>query len=475
MQQAETRQYEFSPLAEVQRWSELEGGLGLFESILVFENYPIDAPLRNRGGSVEVGQGRLTEATNYPLCAVVTPSPELSLQLKHDSRRFSGAAIKRMLGHFQNILAAFAADLEQPLPQISLLTEAERSLLLTEVSGPLDEYRPEQQQCLHNIFEQQVERTPDAHALVFEGQHMTYRQLNRRANQLAHYLREQGVGMEVLVGLCVERSIEMVVAVLGILKAGGAYVPLDPAYPRESLAFMLENAQLRVAVTRQRLAEQFGEHDVRLVCLDTDSGPIGLMSEDNPASQVMPDNTAYVIYTSGSTGKPKGVSVSHDNVWRLFEKTQPWFNFGEKDVWTLFHSYAFDFSVWELWGALLYGGKVVIVSYPMSRTPQGFYNLLATEQVTVLNQTPSAFYQLIDAEEAAQAVPQLALRLVIFGGEALDVRNLKPWFKRHGDQQPQLVNMYGITETTVHVTYRPLVASDLSAKAKSMIGSVIPD
>ena len=212
------------------------------------------------------------------------------------------------------------------------------------------------------------------------------------------------------------------------------------------------------------------------MCLDEDGDAIARQSDQNPACDVTSDNLAYVIYTSGSTGKPKGSLICHRNVTRLFGATQPWFGFDQNDVWTLFHSFAFDFSVWEMWGALLYGGKLLIVSHLTSRSPEEFYELLKTERVTVLNQTPSAFYQLMAAEESrARGADEMALRLVIFGGEALDFGRLAPWFARHGDTQPQLVNMYGITETTVHVTYRPLTAADAEGAPASSIGVPIPD
>lgn len=329
--------------------------------------------------------------------------------------------------------------------------------------------------CIHQLFESQVERTPEAVAVVFENEQLTYKDLNCRANQLARYLQNVGVGSEVLVGICVERSLEMVVGIIGILKASGAYVPLDPTYPKERLAFMLQDSQVSILLTQQHLVEKLTESEAQIVCLDSEWEAIAQESEDNPVSEVTAENLAYVIYTSGSTGKPKGVLVSHYNVVRLFEATQSWFHFNERDVWTLFHSYAFDFSVWELWGALLYGGRLVVVPYWVSRSPEEFYNLLCKEQVTVLNQTPSAFCQLIQVEESRKVIKEHHLRLVIFGGEALQLQSLKPWFERYGDERPRLVNMYGITETTVHVTYRPLTITDVNEGKGSAIGVPIPD
>ena len=319
----------------------------------------------------------------------------------------------------------------------------------------------------------QVEKNPEAIALTYESNHLTYRELNRHANQLAHYLKNLSVGPNVLVGLLVERSIELVVGIIGILKAGGAYLPIDLAYPKDRLAFMLEDANAPVLLTQSKLLAELPSCSAKVVCFDLDSSVISRQSESNPRAGSTPDNLAYVIYTSGSTGKPKGTRVTHYNVVRLMQATEDWYHFNERDVWTLFHSHAFDFSVWELWGALFYGGRLVIVPYLISRSPEDFYNLLVSERVTVLNQTPSAFTQLILAEERLGAGARLSLRYVIFGGEALDLHVLKPWFDRHGDQHPLLVNMYGITETTVHVTYRPLSARDLNAG--SVIGIPIPD
>lgn len=237
---------------------------------------------------------------------------------------------------------------------------------------------------------------------------------------------------------------------------------------------MFEDAQPIVLLTQQRLVAGLPKHDAEIICVDKDWPLIALEEKENLDPVASPESLAYVIYTSGSTGKPKGVMVTRANVTRLFQATEPWFQFEQADVWTLFHSYAFDFSVWEIWGSLITGGRLVIVPFWVTRSPQDFYNLLAEEKVTVLNQTPAAFYQLIQVEESGYAKP-LALRHVIFGGEALNFANLRPWFSRHGDINPRLVNMYGITETTVHVTYRLLTARDAEGETGSLIGVPIPD
>lgn len=332
-----------------------------------------------------------------------------------------------------------------------------------------------QTQTIHELFERQVAATPDAIAVNFEGERLVYGELNARANRLAHHLRSLGVGPETCVGILVERSLEMVVTILGVLKAGGCYLPLDPAYPLERLSFMIEDARAPLLLAGESSTALMLESRVRVVYLDWEM--IATESVENPSHAASAENLAYVIYTSGSTGQPKGVAISHANIARLFDSTRAWFSFDARDVWTLFHSYAFDFSVWELWGALLYGGRVIIVPFRVSRDPAAFHELLRRERVTVLNQTPSAFWQLIKADEdlPENAETELALQLVIFGGEALELQRLRPWFERHGDEHPRLVNMYGITETTVHVTYHPITLDDLNAEPGSVIGRAIPD
>ncbi|MCZ8241041.1 MAG: amino acid adenylation domain-containing protein [Microcystis sp. LE19-131.1A] len=395
---------------------------------------------------------------------------EALIDCDYNTDLFKDETIQRWLGHFQTLLEAVINDSRQNLRELPLLSPAERQQLLVDWNNTKTDYP--QDQCIHQLFEAQVERTPDAIAVIFENQKLTYSELNSRANQLAYYLQSLGVGPEVLVGISVERSLEMIVGLLGILKAGGAYVPLDPDYPQERLSFMLEDSQVKVLVTQEKLLESVPKDQLQIICLDRQWEKIAQESISNPKSGAKSDNLTYIIYTSGSTGKPKGVLVNHANVVRLFASTDSWYHFNSQDVWTLFHSYTFDFSVWEMWGALLYGGRLVIVPYLVSRSPLLFLELLCQEKVTILNQTPAAFRQLIQAEQTTDY--DLSLRLVIFGGEALEINSLQPWFERHGDQIPILVNMYGITETTVHVTYHPLSMTDLN-NTGSVIGRHLPD
>ncbi|MDZ7949845.1 non-ribosomal peptide synthetase [Nostoc sp. DedQUE09] len=444
----------------------------LFQVMFVLQNAPM-SDLKLPGmtlSTLAIESG----STKFDLTLEMAETTQgLFATLEYSTDLFEESTISRMAGHLQSLLQGIVANPQRRLSELPLLTEAEKHQLLVEWNDTKSEYP--QEKCIHELFEAQVKETPDAVAVVFENEQLTYSELNKRANQLAHYLRTLGVKSEVLVGICVERSLSMVIGLLAILKAGGAYVPLDPAYPPERLAFILQDAQVSVLLTQQHLKENLPQHQTNIVCLDTDWEIIAQESQQNPISECTTDNLAYIIYTSGSTGQPKGVLVNHRNVVRLLAATESWYHFNQHDVWTLFHSIAFDFSVWELWGALLYGGKLVVVPYWVSRSPEDFYKLLLTQQVTILNQTPSAFSQLIQAEKSFGNTNKLSLRKVIFGGEALQLESLRPWFERHGDQFPQLVNMYGITETTVHVTYRPLTMKDLEVTSASVIGRPIGD
>jgi len=411
------------------------------------------------------------QEAKFDLALEVEYQPQaIHASLEYSSALFRPQTIERMAQHWQHLLHAIVADASQRIGDLALLDSGEQQANIAAWNPARVEFPATQ--SIHHLIEQQVERTPEAMAVVFDQQSLSYRQLNQRANRLAHQLIEHGVGPDVLVGLAVERSLEMLIGLLAILKAGGAYVPLDPAYPQERLAYMIEDSGIRLLLTQPSLLKTLPIPDgVRTLLLDTPE--LAGYSLANPQVAIDPANLAYVIYTSGSTGKPKGTLLPHHNVLRLFQATDRWFSFGPQDVWSLFHSYAFDFSVWEIFGALLYGGKLVVVPHDVSRSPEEFYALLCREGVTVLNQTPSAFKQLMPVACANESGN--ALRYVVFGGEALEVKALQPWFQRFGDQQPQLINMYGITETTVHVTYRPITLADLQADASSPIGQVIPD
>jgi nonribosomal peptide synthetase DhbF len=393
---------------------------------------------------------------------------------------FETATIARLAKHFQVLLTEIVADPQRRIREVVLLTNAERHQVLVEWNQTTTEFQPKT--CLHELFEKQVELTPNAPAVSYLDRKLTYRELNERVNQIAHYLIGLGAGPEKRVALCMERSLEMIVGILGILKAGAAYVPLDPEYPPARLAATLDDAAPIVVLTngdaRRRLPPSAGSPVVDMI---ENQAELALSSIDNPmnadrAVLLEPQHPAYVIYTSGSTGAPKGVVVTHWNVVRLFTATRQFFVFGPHDVWTLFHSYAFDFSVWELWGALLYGGRLVVVPRMTARSPGEFLELLVNERVTVLNQTPSAFYQLLQADcERQDLADKLSLRYIIFGGEALDFSRLDDWYQRHPDDAPRLVNMYGITETTVHVTWLALNRELAQTARGSLIGRNIPD
>nr|AEG64697.1 LpmC [Streptomyces viridochromogenes] len=430
--------------------------------------------LNNAGGPVtaDTGPGGLT-VTGRPLGAPsakfdlsfelaeitegdVSRPNRLSCALDFSTDLFDRATAQSIADRFVRVLSALAADPLSRIGEVEVLAEAELSAL---TAGPEHRTTAVAGDTIVSRFERQAAATPEAFAVTDEQTSLTYAELNARANRLAHLLIERGAGPEKFVALSMPRTADLVVAILGVLKSGAAYVPVDPAYPADRIEYMIADARPILTVTPDVLDE-------------ADSGS----SDANPGLPLTPLNTAYVIYTSGSTGRPKGVVVPHGNAVRLMDATDHWFGFGSDDVWTLFHSYAFDFSVWELWGPLLYGGRLVVVSYETSRAPDRFLKLLVDERVTVLNQTPSAFYQLMAADREDPALGAgLALRHVVFGGEALELGRLGDWYARHADDAPSLVNMYGITETTVHVTHIALDEVTAATSAGSVIGVPIPD
>ncbi|MCX5240984.1 amino acid adenylation domain-containing protein [Streptomyces prunicolor] len=397
--------------------------------------------------------------------------------LQYSTDLFAPATVERLTGWLIRILEEVVADPHRSISQIPIWTPGQYA----QVESRSD-YSEVTAATVPELFRAQTARTPDATALVFEDQALTYSELDACANRLAHLLIERGAGPEQLVALALPRSLDMVVALLAVLKSGAAYLPVDPDSPADRIAFILADADPTTVVTDLATVGQLPATEAPLLLDDPRTvAELAAMSADDPAdthpSHVpLPGHPAYVIYTSGSTGRPKGVVVPHQNVVRLLGATDRWFHFGEDDVWTLFHSYAFDFSIWEIWGSLLRGGRLVVVPYHTSRSPAELLNLLRKEGVTVLNQTPTAFYQLLQAELEAGSEVIASLRTVIFGGEQLNLSRLETWHRQHPDVAgPAFVNMYGITETTVHVTYVELSRETVSAARGSLIGEPIPD
>ncbi|EGO63957.1 non-ribosomal peptide synthetase [Acetonema longum] len=405
----------------------------------------------------------------------------LKIDFAANSEIYSDSDVRLHQKRFLRLLEKLTvAEQGQAIARSELLLPEERERLMVHWNATARTLSPA---CLPALFEQQVVRTPENIAVVFENTALTYQELNLRANKLAHLLVARGAGPEQFVALALPRSLEMIVGLLAVLKAGAAYLPVDPEYPNDRIRFILDDARPACVLTNSGAASKLSGIKGAQIVLDA----IGTIEElnqypdTNPVDAdrvqpLSPSSPAYVIYTSGSTGTPKGVVIPHQNVVRLFSATEPWFHFNSEDVWTLFHSYAFDFSVWEIWGPLLYGGRLVVVPYSVSRSPAEFLQLLGREKVTVLNQTPSAFYQFMQADRENPALSrELSLRFVIFGGEALELSRLEEWYSRHPENAPTLVNMYGITETTVHVSYLKLNRSIAARRANSLVGCGIPD
>jgi amino acid adenylation domain-containing protein len=330
---------------------------------------------------------------------------------------------------------------------------------------------------LNIIFERIAKKYPNRLAVVDDQEKLTYAELNELSSQFATTLLQSGVRREQLVGLCIPRNCKLIVAILGILKAHAAYVPIDPEYPAARRTQLLSGNDITFVVASNETKDLISGTDCKVISIDalTDLTHSVTNSYINITDNATDTNgLAYVIFTSGSTGQPKGVMVQHNNAIRLFTTTNDLFRFKENDVWCNFHSIAFDFSVWEIWGALLFGGCLVMVSKETTKDPRAFYRLLIDKKVTVLNQTPSSFRNLIAASEK-ESQKLVSLRYVVFGGERLDCSWLIPWVNRYGIASPSLINMYGITETTVHVTWKRLTQADLFDNVLSPIGSPLPD
>jgi amino acid adenylation domain-containing protein len=438
-------------LVDIQHWSGIGSGAALFDTLVVFENYPVAASLRDGGAAraagLNVASGRTIEEVHYPLYLAVMPGEAMVLRFGYRRDLFDGPTIERLAGHFVRLLEELVADPARRVSQVSLLGESEREQL---VSGWNDTAVPyPQDRCLHELFAEQVARAPHAPAVIYQDQTLSYGELEQRANQLAHYLRRRGVGPDTVVGLCVERSPALVIAVLGILKAGGAYLPLDPSYPAERLGYMLSDAGAPVLVTQGALTERLPAHaaqQMQVVRLDADATAIGEQPVTAPASGADPDNLAYLIYTSGSTGRPKAVMIAHRGAMNLAQAQCDHLRLGAPTRVLQFASMSFDAAVWELLMSWRGGAALVLADRHDLLPGEPLLSVLEQYAVTTVLLPPSALAAL-----PAAALPQLTTLIV--GGEACTPEVVAPWLCGRS-----VFNAYGPTEASVCTTMFGCVA-----------------
>jgi amino acid adenylation domain-containing protein len=475
---AKLLRHEHASLALAQQCSGLTGHTPLFTALLNYRHTHSEESTdasETSGAFDGIEWIGAKERTNYPFTLSVDDIGHALGLTAQVAEPFSS---ERLCAYMAQALDSLADALEHaphtPVQGLEILPAEERTLLLatwnqTEASYPSE-------RCLHQLVEDQVAKHPDAIAVVFEEQTLTYTQLNEQANQLAHHLIAGGIQPDDRVVICVERSLAMVVGLLGILKAGAAYVPLDPAYPIERLVQILADADPVACLLDRSGRLALGESIARYPNVwdfDQDRPRWATLPATNPSRDTLTSHhLAYVIYTSGSTGTPKGVMVEHRQVSRLFRVTEDLFKFDRDDIWCMAHSFAFDFSVWELWGALGHGARVVLASLDDVHSIESFHHLVCSHRVTVLNQTPSAFKAF--SSVSANSLEKDQLRYIIFGGESLDPYTVRHWYATFPDRAVQLVNMYGITETTVHVTYG-LLSPEQVKGAISPIGKRLAD
>lgn len=391
---------------------------------------------------------------------------EMNMAFEYSTELFKGETVERFVESFLVIINSIIENKKVKISEINVISEGEKNKLIYDFNDNEAEFPRDK--TIQELFEEQVERMPENIAVVYEQERLTYRELNQRANQLARTLKENNVERESIVAILMDRSLDMIISILAVLKSGGAYLPINPTYPKERIKYMLEDSGSEVIIVQHC---NIGDISLNKKIIDMNDENIFSRESMNLAIINEPQDIAYIIYTSGTTGKPKGAMIEHRNVVNLMKNNKMEFNFSEYDVWTMFHSFCFDFSVWEMYGALLYGGRLVMVSTFVAKDTGKFLQMLKDEEVTILNQTPTAFYNLVQEEMKCDDA-ELKIRYVIFGGEALKPIILKDWKQKYSNTK--LINMYGITETTVHVTYKELSDEDIIGNI-SNIGKAIPN
>lgn len=443
-QNMELRQYEYSSLLEIQKWSDVAAGQNLFETVLAFENFPPHVSERREKRLLNIETIHETEQTNYPLALRVAPAQRLWLNIDYDSNRFEKATIQSMIEHLAKLLEMFGQDPLQRVCDVSMLTLPEHHLIIEVWNQTKKAYPPTL--CLHQLFEHQVTKTPDTIALHFEGASLTYKVLNQHANQLAKVLQKWKVGPEVLVGICAERSLEMVIGLIAILKAGGAYLPLDPEYPRERLAFLLEDAHISVLLVQKHLVALLPDHTATVIYLDTNKDRVSHASQQNCESSVTADNLVYVMYTSGSTGKPKGVMNTHRGLYNRLQWMQRAYYLTETDHVLQKTPFSFDVSVWEFFWPLMTGARLILSQPGGHRDSAYLLQIIQTQSISILHFVPSMMRIFLEERDLELC---WSLRMVISSGEALTFDLQERFFTR---LQAALHNLYGPTEASIDVT-----------------------
>jgi amino acid adenylation domain-containing protein/non-ribosomal peptide synthase protein (TIGR01720 family) len=464
-------QHDHVALSEVSRLCQIPEAEPLFESIVVFENFPKLTDIGVLRSDVEVSGVSSVEQTNYALTIVVGGSDtDLSVRAIFDPDRFEIREIRQILAHLGDVLTAMTTRTESCIGQLSVQWSQ-----CISGTGARSRVAPIQvhDQSLQQLFEAQVLATPDAIAVVDDEQQLSYDALNRYANQIARRLVKLGAVPETFVAICLERSPKMVIALLAALKAGAAYIPIDRRFPAERVALLARRAG--AVILDQTSRNSFSFDDIPILDLDVDTSVREEESDENLSDIIsLPQQVAYLMYTSGSSGQPKGTLVTHENVTRLFRTSLKLYDFASDGIWSFFHSIAFDFSVWEIFGALLAGGRLVVTPYWVARSPHEFVELMRRERITVLSQTPSAFRELLHVGQLTKSDALISLKWIVFGGEALYVAALRDYCGDLYRNGTRLINMYGITETTVHVSHRPM-DDYASVEDKSYIGQALPD